>query len=520
MEDTQRLPDHLCALAEHLSATTAQLADADGFASLTDEESLRVIAVAEQIKAAAAAVQARVTTAFVAERDADAKEARSRGEINAREASQRRSAARAEVALARRCSPFQADRHVAHARALCTDLPLTMAALTAGELSEHRAAIVAQETSCLTPEDRQEVDTRMAEDLTRLGDKVLTATVQRVCIDVDQASIVERRRRAAADRHVGVGPAPDGMARLTVLGPLTDVVGAYASLRAAEAARWVATGDPEVDAARAGDDRGRGAWLADTALEWLSGRAPGQAQPVEVSLVMSDTALFPAAGGSQSPGGSQSSSTGQPQSGAGRHRSRGEDQSAGEDYVEVPGWGAIPAADARDHLLRLLDEHEGGDEARIWLRRLFTSPDGRNLVAMDSRRRFFTGALRSLIELRDPTCRIPWCGAPTRQIDHARPAADDGPTSVANGLGLCQRHNLTKESPGWDVTTMDTGHDPGGGAHTAHITTPTGDEYTSVAPPLLGHGRVRGRPPRDARRDAHPASMLEAHLERLLRAAA
>lgn len=488
--DSDRLPDALARIAQELS----DYVDVSG---LTGEESLLIVETAERIKASVAAVQSRVTAAFVADRDADAADGRSRGDISAREAGQRRSAARAEVALARRCSPFQADRHVSHSRALCSDLPHTMAALTAGDLSEHRAAIVAQETSCLAPEDRREVDARVAQDLTRLGDRALAATVQRVCIDVDQMSIVERRRRAAASRHVSVRPAPDGMARLTVLGPLTDVVGAHASLLAAESARWVATGDPEVDAARAADERGRGAWLADTALERLSGRSEGQAQPVEVGLVMSDTALFP----------------GQSATDEGRGT---------EEYAELPGWGAVPAADARDHLLRLLDEvhppgTEGEDEgrARIWLRRLFTSPNGRDLVAMDSRRRYFTGALRSLIELRDPTCRIPWCDAPTRQVDHARRAADDGPTDAANGLGLCQRHNLTKESPGWQVTVTSTGLDRDGGAHQIVLETPTGLEYRSTAPPLLGHGRVRGRPHPD-----RPHSAIEEHYARLLRAAA
>lgn len=461
---TPRLPDVLTGIATQLSELT-------DVGDLTEEEALAVVTAAERVKASVAAVQARACTEFVTQRDAEVARDRAAEKISRREAGQRQSAARSEVALARRCSPFQADRHIAHGRALCSVLPHTMAALTAGDLSEHRAEIIARETTCLSPQHRREVDARVADTLPQLGDKALTAAVQRACIDVDQASIVERRRRAAEDRCVSIRPAPDGMARLSVLGPLADVVGAYASLRAAEAARWVATGDPEVDAARAADERGRGAWLADTALERLSGRAEGQAQPVEVGLVISDTALFPSAG------------TG----------------SEGE-YVEVPGWGAIPAADARDHLLRLLDEdHPDADDAKVWLRRLFTSPDGRDLVAMDSRRRFFTGALRSLIELRDPTCRIPWCDAPTREVDHARSAAAGGPTSTTNALGLCQRHNLTKESPGWRVSITGTGLDPGGGPHAALVSTPTGNEFTSVAAPLLGHGRVRGRPVRAAR---------------------
>lgn len=491
MIDDTRLPDLLSQLVDHLS-------DVDDLSGLTEEETLRVITAAEQVKAAVTAVQARATTAFVGGRDADAAQARSRGDISAREAGRQRSTARAEVALARRCSPFQADRHVGHARAWCSDLPQTMAALTSGALSERRATIVAQESSCLSPRDRREVDARLAPEMTRLGDRALTAAVQRACIDVDQMSIVERRRRAAADRCVSVRPTPDGMARLTVLGPLVDVIGAYASLTAAESTRRVATGDPATDAALAADGRGRGAWLADTALERLSGRDDGRAQPVEVGLVMSDSALLP----------------GQP--GPSAHPGGGARSDASE-HAEIPGWGAVPVADARDHLLRLLDGQatEGSDDgpARIWLRRLFTSPDGRDLVAMDSRRRFFTGALRSLIALRDPTCRIPWCDAPTREVDHADPAGNGGATSAANALGLCQRHNLTKESPGWQVDVTSTGLDPGGRPHEVRLTTPADEEYTSLAPPLLGHGRARAGPD-------IVESPLEAHYVRMLHDAA
>src|SRR5699024_8943917 len=243
-------------------------------------------------------------------------------------------------------------------------------------------------------------------------------------------------------------------------GPLADVVGAYAALTAAEEARYVATGDPEVDAVRAADERGRGQWLADTALERLSGRDAGQVQPVEVGLVMSEDAIIPAAFG-------------------------GPDGRDGGCAVEIPGWGAVPADMAREHLLRLCDT-----DTRTWLRRLWTAPGGRDLVAMDSQRRLFSGVLRQLIGLRDATCRVPWCDAPARQVDHVTPAAGGGATSSANAMGSCQRHNLVKEEPGWQAEVIATGLDPGGGPHTVRLTTPTGSEFTSVAAPLLGHGRT------------------------------
>ena len=92
---------------------------------------------------------------------------------------------------------------------------------------------------------------------------------------------------AVKSRRVSVRPAPDGMAYLTVLGPLKDVVGAQAAVQAR--ARGVVGGQcPE----ELPEGRGVGAVAADTALRLLSGRAVGQPQPVEVHLVITDRALL------------------------------------------------------------------------------------------------------------------------------------------------------------------------------------------------------------------------------------
>ena len=128
----------------------------------------------------------------------------------------------------------------------------------------------------------------------------------------------------------------------------------------------------------------------------------------------------------------------------------------------------------------------------MWLRRLYLSPDGRDLVAMDSRRRTFGGLLRRFLVLRDQTCRVPWCEAPIRAIDHATPVARGGPTHAEQADGTCVRHNNVKEEPGWDFTVTRTGlhHDDlaDPGPHTMGITTPAGPAYVSTAPPLLGWG--------------------------------
>ncbi len=102
----------------------------------------------------------------------------------------------------------------------------------------------------------------------------------------------------------------------------------------------------------------------------------------------------------------------------------------------------------------------------MWLRRLYTTPDGRDLVAMDSRRRLFGGLLRRMLVLRDDVCTTPWCEAPIVHADHATAVREGGLTGFGEGNGKCARCNQTKEAPGWRtrVITRDASHgDPGRG---------------------------------------------------------
>ena len=444
---------------------------------LTERERVAAVSALEALKGAAAAAQARLTAAAVVDRAGVGEDSRS---------------VRADLALARRCSPTLADQHVGVAKALVEELPLTMAALTRGEISERRAMIVVRETACLSREHRAEVDRRLAASMASLGDKALAAAARRAGAALDAESLAQRHRRAVASRRMSVRPAPDGMAWLSILGPMKDVIGAHVALLAEEGRRNVIDPDLPADlweaaaAAARADTRGKGAWLADRALELLSGRAKGQPQPVEVSLVMTDRVLLPAAFGGAAPG---------------------------DDCATIPGWGPVPGSEARAavaDLLRMFDTERAGDarpegagadgragvpmerEAFVWLRRLFTDPSGRNLVALDSQRRRFSGGLRRFLELRDPTCRIPWCDAPAIESDHVHRAADGGATSGENGSGLCQRHNQVKEEVGWHVSVTSTGLDGSGthhtGPHGIRITTPTGHTYDSTAPPILGEG--------------------------------
>ncbi|QKE84414.1 DUF222 domain-containing protein [Arthrobacter sp. NEB 688] len=436
--------------APSVASFRASLADVPADA-LDDHERIDLLAELERLKGAVAAAQARVTDALRLSREGLAPQdvARSVG---------------SQVALARRESPTLGDRFVGMSRALVHEMPSTMAALTEGVIGERHAVEVVRETATLTREDRAEVDRRLAGVLPRLGPRAAGRAARRVAAELDAASVVRRMEAAAASRRVSVRPAPDGMAWLTVLAPLREAVGAYAAVRAR--AQLVVGGGCDD---KAPDGRGLGAVMADTATRLLAGLAVGQVQPVEVHLVMTDRSLL----------------------------GTGDTDASVDAPARVPGHGSVPAPVARAWI------RDAGD-ASVWLRRLYTGPDGRDLVAMDARRRLFTGLLRRMLVLRDDVCTTPWCDSPVVHADHVHPARDGGPTSIVNGSGLCARCNLVKEAPGWQVVVVR------GSPHEVEVRTPTGHAYRSLAPPLLGWG---SDPPPD------DDSALERHLAALLDAA-
>ncbi len=258
--------------------------------------------------------------------------------------------------------------------------------------------------------------------------------------DLDAAAAAaERCRVAESERRVTIRPVPDAMALVTALLPVAQAVAVHAALTQAA-----------LSAKAAGDDRGKGQLMADTLVELVTGQSVADDVPVELQVVITDGALL-----------------------------------AGDDTpAHVPGYGPVPAGWLRRLLAReVTGSGPGACAAKVWVRRLFTQPSTGTLVGMDSTRRLFPAGLRRFVIARDGTCRTPWCDAPIAHADHVEPYADGGPTSAANGQGLCVRCNLVKEEPGWTSTVVHDGLGRAEGRpHTVRTTTPTGHQYASVAP--------------------------------------
>ena len=338
------------------------------------------------------------------------------------------------MALARRESPAKGSRLLGLATALVAEMPHTLAAMQTGRLSEWRATLVARETACLSVEDRRRVDAELFSDPARAqtwGDRRLANEAKTIAYRLDPASVARRSSKAETERRVSLRPAPDTMASLHALLPVAQGVAVWATLSAAADSRIAA-----------GDGRTRGQIMADTLVERVTGQEAAADVPVTVNVTVSDQTLL--AGGS--------------------------------DPAWLHGYGPIPAQTLRD-LTRAA--HAAGLAA---LRRLYVAPETGELVAMDAATELFPDGLAGFLDLRDQTCRTPWCDAPIRHHDHITARAAGGPTTGPNGQGLCEQCNYAKQAPGWRAHHIN--GPPGAAAHTVETVTPTGHRHLSAAPQL------------------------------------
>ncbi|MET4542151.1 hypothetical protein ABIE37_003956 [Arthrobacter bambusae] len=417
---------------------------------LTSGELIDQLRGLEDLKSAIASVQARAAVAFEL---AQCREQASAG-IPVAEQGQ---GAGVQIALARRESPSRGSRFLGLGKALVKEMPRTMAALESGQLNEWRATLLVKETACLSLEDRRAVDEELAPDagtFDGVGDKAIIAAAKAAAYRRDPRTVAQRARHAATERTVSLRPAPDAMTYLTALIPVAQGVAVYAALtRKADSVR------------SSGESRNRGQIMADTLVERVTGRRGG-ISGVDLEVIMTDRTLL-----------------------------QGDSEPA-----RLKGYGIVPAEWARalvgaggaavDEARETGLPATGGNPAptqdpefTVWLRRLYTAPSTGELITMDSKARIFPPGLRRFIEVRDDTCRTPYCDAPIRHIDHVVPWHAGGTTTVTNGAGLCEACNHTKENPGWAARRLPDD------VHTLEISTPTGHSYRSSAPPLPGHGR-------------------------------
>ncbi|MGO4190224.1 DUF222 domain-containing protein [Arthrobacter sp. YAF17] len=322
----------------------------------------------------------------------------------------------AQVALARRESPAKGSRLLGLAKALVTEMPRTLAALDKGKLNEWRATILVRETACLSGADRAGVDEELVADA-----GTFDGAGDRAIIAAARAAAYRRDPRTVTQRSSHAATE-----RHVSIRPAPDTMCYFTALLPVSAGVAMhAALTRHADSLRsAGDPRTRGQLMADSLVERTTG-TPGGITGIEIQLVVTDRTLF-----------------------------QGDIEPA-----RLPGYGIVPAGWARELLKR------GGKSAGARQDPKHGTGPGGGVAGIGAGRARAEGTDKATDTADDDRDLSVWL----RRL-YTAPGA--------NGAGLCEACNHTKEASGWKVR-----HRPGP-RHTLEIQTPTGHTYQSAAPPL------------------------------------
>ncbi len=284
------------ALGRHDTALTGMVTAVADLSCGDPVELIDHITELERLKNAAAAAQARLTVELRQVREA---EARAEG----RNVKRVPVSVAGEIGLARHESPHRASTLVSLAAVLTSEMPTTMAAFTAGEISEWHTTVLARETACLSRTHRALIDAELGPKLAELSIRQVAAEARKLAYELDPNSVIARIGQAEADRNVTIRPAPDCMTRVSALLPVAQGVAAYAALTAAAGT-----------ARAAGDERSKNQVMADTLVARVTGEEEAGEVDIEIQLVITDEALL---GWQRNPGPDQ-----RPRAHPCRHRPR------------------------------------------------------------------------------------------------------------------------------------------------------------------------------------------------------
>ncbi|WGH82947.1 HNH endonuclease [Auritidibacter ignavus] len=339
-------------------------------------------------------------------------------------ASRRGSGLGAEIALARRVDQRTGAKLLRAARALTDSLPQALTSMIHGGLSEAAALTLVRDTQGIDADHRRAIDQHLADDYATLTPTELGQRAQAHAQRLDPETMDRQASAQRTKRNVKTSPAGPGMGTLNAYLPAEQAAACHATLQR-DARRMLQSGD---------ELRSEEQLMADLLVERVTGQSSAPAVPAQIKLVMTDRTLF------------------------------GTDQTV----ARIPGVGTLPAYIARQWVAH--------PKAKVLLNRLFTAPGTGHLVAMESSARLFPPGLKELIRLRDDLCRTPGCENPIQELHHAVRYADGGPTSFANGQGLCRVCNQTKEKKRWKhLSTVED----------ITVETPTGHRYRRPTAPVL-----------------------------------
>ena len=384
----------------------------------------------------------------------------------------------------------RASTEMMHGQTLIERLPRLAQVFLAGDLDYGHFTVIASRTALITdPDLLAVVDARVATRApgwtARSRDKV-AELVDWLVLEVDPDAIrVAKERRAR--RHIGVGPAGNGMAE--IYGVVDAEDGSVLDKRLDELAATVCRDDPRPHAARRADamrvlaDGGTKLACLCGSTDCPAGETEAPAGAVVIHVLAKQGTLD---GDSETPG-------------------------------LLPGYGAIPAEQVREMAPRA--KLRPVSRPQEWISEPGYRPSSR---------------LADFVRVRDLTCRWYGCNAPAERcdIDHTEPWPY-GPTHPSNAKIYCRTHHLVKTFfPDWVDTQAPDGRiiliSPAGRIYTTkpdgalffpQLAANTGElTLTPAPPPAAARGtamptRARTRARDRAYRIAHERALNRARAE-------
>ncbi|MCZ2820849.1 DUF222 domain-containing protein [Modestobacter sp. VKM Ac-2977] len=377
-------------------------------------------------------------------------------------------------------------------------LPLTFAALAAGQLDERRAQVLADVLEHTPAEVAGQVETALLDEATELSVARLEKRATEELLRLDDAAADERREAAAKNADVRVYPSPtDGRSTLAADLPTDEAVECHDLVD--QLARML-----KAD----GDHRPIGALRAHV-LSALIRRPADSGLPAVAANVTITADLHALTGASSAPG----EVNGLPITAAHLRELLARVGALG---LTTPDGGALtyaltgpdgellatitPAELARlarrgcpHHPDRGSDRSGSGSGSGS-----SSQPCGCPVLGPPPATTAYTPTARqrSFVVTRDRRCRFPNCGQRVgwTDLDHVTAHACGGPTDCTNLCCLCRSHHRLKTfAPGWQYRLDRNG--------TLHVTTPSGVTRTTRPP---GQRPPDSRPPDTPTRQAGP----------------
>lgn len=335
--------------------------------------------------------------------------------------------ATAEYALMARVATSTAKATLNEALDLSIRLPDTLAALTEARITLGAARAISDETASLGAEESRAVERKVLPEAAGQTPAQVRAAAKKAALQADPDAAAEREKKVRETRRVEHSPARDGMSWLSAWLPAETATAVFGVLDEYARAAACAEDDRSIDERRADV-------LADLILNPRLGH--NSEVKVHLHVVVSAASLL----------------------------------GLTDEPAELAGYGPISADLARDLA------------ADATWSRILTDPAGEVIEAGGTQYRPSARVARN-VRARDQRCRFPGCRQPAHRIDldHTIPHGRKGGKTVEGNLtGLCRFHHGVKHLPSWGKT-----QGPGG---VLTWTTPSGHTYTTVPPPMPGHG--------------------------------